>query len=347
MNRGYIKLWRRIEDNVSWSRGLAYRGLMLSLLVRVCRKKTAFRGVELKCGQTGIVVSSWCAELGLDRTSLTRMLKKLQADGFIKISSRANRFTIITVPNWDKYQSSTMIDGKIVSSDHVQPLRQQDNLPNAHPNTQAIAQPNTQAIAHPNTQAIAQPNTQAIAQPNTQAIAQPNTQPGTQSAAQPQTLSSPQCELHPASNVCSSTASSGAATEQDIKKEKNKKSLSPDSVAEPVQNPDGKISGAKESGCDGFDLFWKEYPRKQGRSAALREWKRLHLKNLLPDLDNLLSALNTQSLTSQWQREKGRFVPCASRWLKEEMWNDCPQPGNELISENEFLKLAQLQRNKK
>jgi hypothetical protein len=288
---------------------------MLSLLVRVCRKKTAFRGVELKCGQTGIVVSSWCAELGLDRTSLTRMLKKLQADGFIKISSRANRFTIITVPNWDKYQSSTMIDGKIVSSDHVQPLKQQDNPPNAHPNTQAIAQPNTQ--------------------------------PGTQSAAQPQTRSSPQCKLHPASNVCSSTASSGAATEQDIKKEKNKKSLSPDSVAESVQNPDGKISGAKGSGSDGFDLFWKEYPRKQGRSAALREWKKLHLKNLLPDLDNLLSALNTQSLTSQWQREKGRFVPCASRWLKEEMWNDCPQPGNELISENEFLKLAQLQRDKK
>lgn len=107
MNRGYIKLWRRIEDNVSWSRGPDYRGLMVSILVRTCRRKAAFRGVNLKAGQMAVVITNWCEELGMDRSRLSRMLKTLASDGFISVRSMSNRFTVVTVRNWEHYQAST------------------------------------------------------------------------------------------------------------------------------------------------------------------------------------------------------------------------------------------------
>ena len=32
---GYFKVWRKIEDSKSWSRGALYRGLMITLLQKV------------------------------------------------------------------------------------------------------------------------------------------------------------------------------------------------------------------------------------------------------------------------------------------------------------------------
>lgn len=106
MHRGYLKLWRKIEDSVSWSRGLEYRGLICSILVKTSRKKTAFRGEEIHPGQFGTVMSTWCDELGLSRQKLQRMSNQLVEDGFISVKNVGNRFSIISVLNWEGYQES-------------------------------------------------------------------------------------------------------------------------------------------------------------------------------------------------------------------------------------------------
>ncbi|MBI9110265.1 hypothetical protein [Maridesulfovibrio ferrireducens] len=106
MIRGYIKFWRKIEDSVSWSRGIEYRGLMSSILIRTSRKKTAFRGTEIQPGQFAAVLSNWCDELNLERTKLKRMLKVLSEDSFISVENVHNRFMLVSVLNWATYQEN-------------------------------------------------------------------------------------------------------------------------------------------------------------------------------------------------------------------------------------------------
>lgn len=39
MERGFFKIYRKIEDSKSWSRGVLYRGLMISLLEKANWKR--------------------------------------------------------------------------------------------------------------------------------------------------------------------------------------------------------------------------------------------------------------------------------------------------------------------
>lgn len=107
MERGYLKAWRKVEDSVSWSRGLEYRGLMWSVLNRVRFKPVYFAGHPVPAGSFGIVVSEWAMAEGINRTKLLRMLKALEEDDFIKIENVNNRFSLITVVNWNAYQASS------------------------------------------------------------------------------------------------------------------------------------------------------------------------------------------------------------------------------------------------
>lgn len=66
-----------------------------------------------------------------------------------------------------------------------------------------------------------------------------------------------------------------------------------------------------------FDIFWKEYPRKIGKAAAWKAWK----KNC-PDLNKCLATLKWQRNQEQWQDEQ--FVPHPSTWLNQCRWDDEP-----------------------
>lgn len=73
--------------------------------------------------------------------------------------------------------------------------------------------------------------------------------------------------------------------------------------------------------ADLFDAFWSEYPRKDGKAAAVKAWPKA-CKKLDPP--RLVAAAKYWS--GLWQRagfEKG-FIPHASTWLNGERWNDEP-----------------------
>ena len=102
--RGYFKVWRKIEDNKSWSRGAIYRGLMITILQKANWKKGYFHGYEIQPGQFAFSGSCLASDLGVPRSSVVRMLGILESDGFIQRSNVNNRYSLITVINWDSYQ---------------------------------------------------------------------------------------------------------------------------------------------------------------------------------------------------------------------------------------------------
>ena len=104
---GYFKVWRKIEDSKSWSRGALYRGLMITLLQKANWKQGYFHGQEILPGQLACSGASLASELDLSRYQVMRMLATLEDDGFITRQTFGKVCTLITVVNWQLYQSAT------------------------------------------------------------------------------------------------------------------------------------------------------------------------------------------------------------------------------------------------
>ncbi len=76
---------------------------------------------------------------------------------------------------------------------------------------------------------------------------------------------------------------------------------------------------------DDFLAFWQAYPKKVGKGAAEKAFKKIKgAKQLLPAM---LSAIEAQAKTDQWQRDNGQYIPNPSTWLNQRRWEDeAPRP---------------------
>ena len=71
---------------------------------------------------------------------------------------------------------------------------------------------------------------------------------------------------------------------------------------------------------DGFDQFWKLYPKKRSLKDAKKAWAKLKPN---PELrETLITALGNQRLQHDWVKDNGQYVPLASSWLNGEKWTD-------------------------
>lgn len=66
-----------------------------------------------------------------------------------------------------------------------------------------------------------------------------------------------------------------------------------------------------------FLSFWEKYPKKVGKGEAAKVWKKVR-----PPLDVVLSAVEGQSQSTQWQKESGQFIPNPATWLNQSRWED-------------------------
>ena len=110
---------------------------------------------------------------------------------------------------------------------------------------------------------------------------------------------------------------------------KNKKALSGTC---PGQVPDSSVSASvctsssssvlpavEEGGTvkeDSFDKFWKAYPNKVGKKAALRSWK---LAKYKPEIERMLAIVEEHKASPQWL---GGFIPHPATWLNQGRWDD-------------------------
>lgn len=71
-----------------------------------------------------------------------------------------------------------------------------------------------------------------------------------------------------------------------------------------------------------FAEFWKAYPKKVGKASCLKAWKKLKPTTELHD--HIMTALEAQKRSEQWQREGGRYIPNPLTWLNQGRWDDEP-----------------------
>ena len=69
-----------------------------------------------------------------------------------------------------------------------------------------------------------------------------------------------------------------------------------------------------------FDEFWKTYPKKVGKGAALNAFKKLKVTDEF--LNRMLSAVESQRKTEQWRKDGGQFIPHPATWLNQGRWDD-------------------------
>lgn len=67
----------------------------------------------------------------------------------------------------------------------------------------------------------------------------------------------------------------------------------------------------------GFAEFWSAYPKKVGKIAAMKAWKRCNA-----DLGEVLNAINRQKLGASWNKDGGQYIPNPATWINEGRWED-------------------------
>lgn len=68
-----------------------------------------------------------------------------------------------------------------------------------------------------------------------------------------------------------------------------------------------------------FEVFWKAYPRKEGKGAALKSFIRLKCYN---QMEKILPAIERNKKSLQWLKDGGQFIPHPTTWLNQGRWDD-------------------------
>ena len=86
-----------------------------------------------------------------------------------------------------------------------------------------------------------------------------------------------------------------------------------------------------------FDVFWNAYPRKNGKGAAEKAFKKIKPSGEL--LQKMLDAIVVQKQSDQWRRDNGQYIPNPATWLNQTRWEDegTAQPNNQDITLAEFF----------
>lgn len=112
MNRGYIKVWRKIADNDILKNHKYCAFFLWSLTKASHKEKTIIIGgqsVHILPGQFILGRKSASLALGMSEQEIRTCLKLAQNLEFLTIKS-TNKFSIISVINWDIYQGSDYDD---------------------------------------------------------------------------------------------------------------------------------------------------------------------------------------------------------------------------------------------
>lgn len=95
----------------------------------------------------------------------------------------------------------------------------------------------------------------------------------------------------------------------------------------PIQSNPNPIQSESESESESntrkalesaFDAFWSVYPKKTGKEAARKAFKKI------PKSAHslLVPAVEAQKKSRQWMEENGRFIPNPATWLNQGRWED-------------------------
>lgn len=94
------------------------------------------------------------------------------------------------------------------------------------------------------------------------------------------------------------------------------------SVGNPLQLNTNKQSTkeiiTKELNMDAFEAFWKAYPRKEARKAALKAFSKIDT-SVYP---LIVPSIEKQTKALEWTKDRKRFIPLPATWLNGNRWED-------------------------
>ena len=125
---GFVKIHRKLIQ-WGWYQDNVVKGVFLHLLLTASFKDSPWRGRIIHAGQVVIGSQRMADDLGFTRQQVRTALTKLESTGEITIES-TNKYTIVTVVNWEEYQVLET-DTKIqVYKQNEQPTKKDDILSN-------------------------------------------------------------------------------------------------------------------------------------------------------------------------------------------------------------------------
>ena len=74
-----------------------------------------------------------------------------------------------------------------------------------------------------------------------------------------------------------------------------------------------------------FDEFWRNYPKHEGKGAALKAWNKINPSAEL--LSKMLQTIEKYKKTDQWNKDGGQYIPLPATWLNQGRWDDDPPEG--------------------
>lgn len=104
-NNSWVKLYRKLEE-WRWLDEPNTFCLFIHLLLMANHKDTKWRGQEIKKGQLLTGRKQLSERTGLSERTIRTCLTRLKSTSEITIKS-TNKFSIISICNWDNYQSKT------------------------------------------------------------------------------------------------------------------------------------------------------------------------------------------------------------------------------------------------
>jgi hypothetical protein len=103
-NSGWIKVYRKFE-NWAWYHDAKMVQFWIHLLINVNRRATTYENRKIPAGSLVIGRKRLAGVLGTSEQSVRTCLERLKSSGEITAVS-TNKFTIVTVVGWEKYQNS-------------------------------------------------------------------------------------------------------------------------------------------------------------------------------------------------------------------------------------------------
>ena len=106
---GWIALYRKLLT-WQWHDEPKMVALWVHILLRACHETVKYRGITTKRGQLATTVMALAAETGLSRKEVRICLKRLVEDKNITTDSIRGFITIISVVNYDQYQTDYVMN---------------------------------------------------------------------------------------------------------------------------------------------------------------------------------------------------------------------------------------------
>ncbi len=114
MHRGYVKVWRKMEDSGILQDQGACQFFLWAMFKATHRARKQIIGNQVVHLQPGQFVSgrnAAASELGISPSKFVRTTEKMKMLEFVDTKSN-NKFTLFTIINWDTYQNENAVTGQ-------------------------------------------------------------------------------------------------------------------------------------------------------------------------------------------------------------------------------------------